>query len=153
MSELIDNKDRAILRLLQRDTTPSVDEIAKIVALSRNATWRRIKLLEERGVVKKRVALLDAEALDIGQTVMVLIRTNTHDPDWLSRFRRAVVEMPEIMGAYRMSGDLDYVLRVQVRDVKAYDRFYQRLIAKVPVANVSASFVMEDIKDTTELPL
>lgn len=153
MSELIDNKDRAILRLLQRDTSPSVDEIAEIVALSRNATWRRIKLLEERGVVKKRVALLDAEALEIGQTVIVLIRTNAHDPDWLTRFRRAVIEMPEIMGAYRMSGDLDYVLRVQVRDVKAYDRFYQRLITKVPVANVSASFVMEDIKDTTELPL
>lgn len=153
MSQNIDDKDRAILRLLQRDASLSVDEISEKIALSRNATWRRIRQLEDSKTIRKRVALLDPHHLDVGQTVLVLIRTNAHEPDWLSRFKRAVREMPEIMGAQRMSGDLDYVLKVQVRDVKSYDLFYQRLIAKLPIANVSASFVMEDIKDTTELPL
>jgi Lrp/AsnC family transcriptional regulator len=85
--------------------------------------------------------------------VIVLISTNSHDPKWLSLFRSAIAEMPEIMGAHRMSGDLDYILRVRVRDVRAYDKFYQRLISKVPISNVSSSFVMEDLKDSTELPL
>ena len=85
--------------------------------------------------------------------VIVLISTNSHDPKWLGLFRAAITEMPEIMGAHRMSGDLDYILRVRVRDVRAYDKFYQRLISKVPISNVSASFVMEDLKDSTELPL
>ncbi len=153
MPEEFDKIDLAILRQLQKDTSQSIDDIAEKAALSRNACWRRIKRMEQTGTIRDRVALLDADKLDLGQMVLVLIRTNAHDPDWLRRFRAAVVGMPEIMGAHRMSGDLDYVLRVRVRDVKAYDRFYQRLIAQVPVANVSASFVMEDIKDTTQLPL
>lgn len=153
MAEDIDKLDRAILRFLQRDASQPIEAIAESVGLSRNACWRRMKRLEETGVIRARVALIDAEAVDLGQTVMVLIRTNSHDPVWLTRFRQAVVEMPEILGAYRMSGDLDYLLKVCVRDVKSYDSFYQRLIAKVPVANVSASFVMEDIKDTTALPI
>jgi len=153
MAQEHDNIDLAILRRLQKDASVSVDEIGDRVALSRNACWRRIKRMEEDGTIRKRVALVEPEAVDLGQMVLVMIRTNAHDPEWLRRFRAAVIEMPEIMGAHRMSGDLDYVLRVRVRDVKAYDQFYQRLIAKVPVANVSASFVMEDIKDTTELPL
>lgn len=153
MAEDIDKLDRAILRFLQRDASQPIEAIAESVGLSRNACWRRMKRLEETGVIRARVALIDAEAVDLGQTVMVLIRTNSHDPGWLTRFRQAVVEMPEILGAYRMSGDLDYLLKVCVRDVKSYDSFYQRLIAKVPVANVSASFVMEDIKDTTALPI
>lgn len=153
MSEYPDSTDLAILRHLQRDSMQSVDDIANLVSLSRNACWRRIKRLETDGLVKRRVAIIDPEAVGLGQMVLVMIRTNAHNPNWLAQFRKAALEMPEIMGAYRMSGDLDYVLRVQVADVKSYDRFYQRLIQKVPVANVSASFVMEGIKDTTELPL
>ena len=89
----------------------------------------------------------------MGLSVIVMIRTNNHEPDWLAKFERAVSSLPEILGAHRMSGDLDYVLRVQVADVKDYDRFYQRLIARVPIADVSASFVMEDLKNTTVLPI
>lgn len=153
MHESLDNIDRSILRNLQKDASLSVDDIAERVSLSRNACWRRIKRMEENRILTKRVALVDPDAVELGQMVLVMIRTNAHSPDWLKQFKAAVQEMPEITGAHRMSGDLDYVLRVRVKDVKAYDRFYQRLIAKVPVANVSASFVMEDIKDTTELPL
>ncbi len=153
MSDTLDQIDRAILRNLQRDATLGVEDLGERVALSRNACWRRIKRLEEAGILSRKVALVDPDKVDLGLMVFVMIRTNEHEKDWLRRFRNSVIEMPEIMGAHRMSGDLDYVLRVRVSDVKAYDRFYQRLIAKVPVANVSASFVMEDIKDTTELPL
>jgi len=131
----------------------SVDAIAERVSLSRNACWRRIKHLEAEGILKQRVAVVDAKAVGLGLSVFVLVRTSNHDPDWLRKFRAAVSEMPEIVGAHRMSGELDYVLRVRVADVPAYDLFYQRLIAKVPIADVSASFVMEDIKDTTALPL
>jgi len=153
MSSNIDNIDRAILSVLQSDASLSVDAIAERVNLSRNACWRRIKRLETDGILKQRVALVDAEAVGLGLSVFVLVRTNTHDPDWLKKFRAAISEMPEIIGAHRMSGELDYVLRVRVADVPAYDLFYQRLIAKVPIADVSASFVMEDIKDTIALPL
>jgi len=153
MSDSLDSIDRAILRQLQKDASLSVDDIAERVALSRNACWRRIKRMEEDGTLTKRVALVNPDAVGLGQMVLVLIRTNSHSPEWLKQFKAAVQAMPEITGAHRMSGDLDYVLRVRVQDVKAYDRFYQRLIARVPVANVSASFVMEDIKDTTELPV
>ena len=153
MDQNIDNIDLSILRQLQKDAAQSVDEIADKVSMSRNACWRRIKRMEENGTISARVALVNPDAVGLGQTVLVMIRTNAHDPNWLTRFRDAVRAMPEITSVYRMSGDLDYVLKVQVRDVKAYDSFYQRLIARIPIANVSASFVMEGIKDTTELPL
>lgn len=153
MSTEIDKIDRTILATLQTDAALSVDAVAERASLSRNACWRRIKRLETDGILKKRVALVDADAVGLGLSVFVLVRTNNHDPDWLKKFRAAVSEMDEIVGAYRMSGDLDYVLRVRVADVPAYDRFYQRMIAKVAIADVSASFVMEDIKDTTALPL
>ena len=149
----IDEIDRRLLRLLQRDASQSVDTLAEAVHLSRNACWRRIKRLEADGLIKSRVAILDPEALGLGLLVYVLIRTNDHSADWLVRFRRAVGEMTEIIGADRMTGDLDYVLRVRVADVAGYDRFYQRFIEKVQVADVSASFVMEHVKDTTALPL
>tara|TARA_Y100000739_G_C20536130_1_gene431344 strand:- start:209 stop:667 length:459 start_codon:yes stop_codon:yes gene_type:complete len=149
----LDLSDVRILKQLQRDASKSIEEISERVSLSRNACWRRIRRLEEDGILSKRVALVDAEAINLGQMVIVLISTNLHDSKWLKQFRAAVASMPEIMGAHRMSGDLDYILRVRVRDVKAYDKFYQRLISKVPISNVSASFVMEDLKDTTELPL
>ena len=150
---LLDINDIKILRQLQKNASLSIEEISDRIALSRNACWRRIRRLEDDGIINKRVAIVNADALDLGQMVIVLISTNSHDPKWLSLFRSAIAEMPEIMGAHRMSGDLDYILRVRVRDVRAYDKFYQRLISKVPISNVSASFVMEDLKDSTELPL
>jgi len=153
MEEKLDEIDRTILSALQKDAALSVDALAEKVSLSRNACWRRVKRLEGDGIIKQRVALVDADAVGLGLSVYLLVRTNQHDPAWLKKFSAAVAEMPEIVGAHRMSGDLDYVLRVRVADVPAYDRFYQRLIAKVSIADVSASFVMEDIKDTTALPL
>lgn len=149
----MDNLDRAILTILQRDAALSVDALADQIHLSRNACWRRVKRLEADGILQKRVALVDPAKVGLGLLVFVLIRTNDHSSEWLKRFRTAVRVMPEIIGAQRMSGDLDYVLRVRVADVGAYDRFYQRLIEKVQIADVSASFVMEDIKETTALPV
>jgi Lrp/AsnC family transcriptional regulator len=152
MKSDIDPMDRRILAELQRDGTLSADQLSERVGLSRNACWRRMKLMEEAGVITGRVALVDAEKLGFGLSVFILIRTTHHEPDWLKKFRDAVSAIPEIIGVYRMSGDLDYVLRARVPDVKAYDRLYQRLIAKVPLSDVSASFVMEEIKETMELP-
>ncbi|MEM9280137.1 MAG: Lrp/AsnC family transcriptional regulator [Pseudomonadota bacterium] len=149
----LDETDLKILRYMQQDASPSVDQLADSIHLSRNACWRRLKKLEADGVIRKKVSLVDPEAVDLGLLVFVMIRALGHDPEWLDIFKKAVSSMPEIIGAHRMSGELDYVLRVRVRDVKAYDRFYQRLIAKVPIADLSASFVMEDIKDTTALPV
>ncbi|MBO6724826.1 MAG: Lrp/AsnC family transcriptional regulator [Rhizobiaceae bacterium] len=153
MADELDSTDRRLLAELQRDSTHTVDELSERLGLSRNACWRRVKLLEERGVITGRVALVDAEKVGLGLSVFVLIRTSHHDPDWLRKFREAVVSFPEITGVYRMSGDLDYVLRARVSDVKAYDRLYQRLIARVPLNDVSASFVMEEIKETTVVPV
>ena len=153
MSAIIDEIDRRILGLLQQDASLSVDALAERVHLSRNACWRRVKRLETDGVVTKRVAIIDPSAVGLGLQVFVLIRTNDHSANWLKIFRKAVREMPEIIAAQRMTGELDYVLRVRVADVPAYDRFYQRLIDKVQIADVSASFVMEDVKETTALPI
>jgi Lrp/AsnC family transcriptional regulator len=153
MSDILDEIDRRLLTLLQQDASLSVDSLAERVHLSRNACWRRIKRLETDGVVKKRVAIIDPSAVGLGLQVFVLIRTNDHSATWLKAFRKAVREMPEIIAAQRMTGDLDYVLRVRVADVPAYDQFYQRLIDKVQIADVSASFVMEDLKETTALPV
>lgn len=152
MMENLDQTDRRILSVLQRDAAISMDALSDAVHLSRNACWRRVRLMEEAGVITGRVALVNPEALDLGLSVFVMIRTASHDPDWLAQFEAAVKALPEIIGAHRMSGELDYVLRVRVGSVQDYDRFYQRLIARVPVAEISASFVMDDIKDTTVLP-
>ncbi|MEL6521143.1 MAG: Lrp/AsnC family transcriptional regulator [Pseudomonadota bacterium] len=149
----LDNIDRKLLTILQQDAALSVDAVADLVHLSRNACWRRIKRLEADGILLKRVAIIEAAAVGLALQVFVLIRTNDHSATWLTAFRQAVREMPEVIAAQRMTGDLDYILRVRVADVPAYDRFYQRLIAKVPIADVSASFVMEDIKETTALPI
>ena len=153
MASEIDSIDRKILAELQRDATLSVDQLSERISLSRNACWRRLKRLDEERYITGRVALVDAEKVGVGLSVFILIRTSRHDPDWLSTFRASVVSFPEITGVYRMSGDLDYVLRARVADVKAYDRLYQRLIAKVPLSDVSASFVMEEIKETTVVPV
>ena len=153
MSEKLDNYDHTILTELQKDASISMDVLSERVNLSRNACWRRVRQLEESGIIQSRVALVDPESVGLGLSVFVLIKTNQHGPDWLKKFEAAVKSTPEIIGAHRMSGDLDYVLRVRVRDVKSYDNFYQKLIAQVPISDVSASFVMEDIVDTTKLPI
>ncbi len=152
MAYQIDEIDRRIVATLQRDASLSIDQLSEEVHLSRNACWRRVKLMEEEGIITGRVALVDAERLGYGLSIFILVRTTHHEPGWLDRFRSAVQSIPEIQGVYRMSGDLDYVLRARVPDVKAYDRLYQRLIAKVPLSDVSASFVMEEIKETMMLP-
>ena len=153
MAHGLDEMDRRILAELQRDGSLSVEQLSERVHLSRNACWRRVKRLEEDRVITGRVALVDADKLGLGLSVFVIVRTSSHDPDWLRKFRDAVSGFPEITGVYRMSGDLDYILRARVADVKAYDRLYQRLIAKVPLTDVSASFVMEEIKETTVVPV
>lgn len=148
----LDDFDRRILRELQRDASLPVEVIGERVGLSRNACWRRIRRLEEDGVIRARVALVDPEALGLDLTVFIAVRTDRHDPDWLEAFTRAVRDMPEILGVYRTSGDLDYLLKARVADVRAYDRLYQRLIRRIALTDISASFVMEEIKETTELP-
>ncbi|MGO4557349.1 Lrp/AsnC family transcriptional regulator [Rhizobiales bacterium 3FA27D7] len=153
MEHELDTIDRRILAELQRDGTLSVDQLSERVGLSRNACWRRVKRLDDERFIIGRVALVDADKLGLGLSVFIIVRTSSHDPDWLAKFRAAVTSFPEITGVYRMSGDLDYVLRARVADVKAYDRLYQRLIAKVPLSDVSASFVMEEIKETTVVPV
>lgn len=149
----IDNIDRRILAELQRDAEQSLETLGAAVGLSRNACWRRMRQMEETGVIRGRVALLDAARLGLPLTVFIQVRTNAHAPDWLERFSAATRAMPEILGVYRMSGDLDYLIRAQVADMAGYDRLYQSLIRKVPLSDVSASFVMEEIKETTALPL
>lgn len=149
----LDQFDKAILRILQRDASMSIESIADQVALSRNACWRRIKAMEQSGVITGRVALADPAKLGCPLEVMVMIRAGRHDAEWLDSFHKAIRTMPEVVGAYRMTGDLDYLLRVRVADVPAYDAFYKRVIARIPLSDILASFVMEEIKETTALPI
>lgn len=149
----MDKKNLQILDLLQADCSLSIEQLAEKVSLSRNACWRRVRNLEESGYILRRVALLNPELLGVSLIALVLIRTNQHDEGWLEQFRNAVNELPEIVTASRMSGDLDYMLRVRVSSVADYDNFYKRLIQRLPMYDVSASFVLEEMKDTTQLPL
>jgi Lrp/AsnC family transcriptional regulator len=149
----MDRLDRKILRLLQEDSTLAVADLAKKVGLSTTPCWRRIQKMEEDGVIRGRVALLDPVKINTKVTVFVSIRTNTHSIEWLRRFSEVVVEFPEVVEFYRMSGDVDYLLRVVVPDIAAYDAFYKRLIAKIEIRDVSSAFAMEQIKYTTQLPL
>lgn len=148
-----DEFDRKILTELQRDADLPLDSLGQRIGLSRNAVWRRIKALEAAGVIRGRVALLDPTRIGLPLTVFLQIRAARHDADWLAQFARATRSLPEVQGVYRMSGDLDYLIRAQVADMADYDRLYQTLIARVPMGDVSASFVMEEIKHSTELPL
>lgn len=148
-----DTIDRRIMGELQRDAAQSLDALGDSVGLSRNACWRRVRALEAAGVIKARVALLDPVQLDLPLMVFIQIRTSAHAPDWLEKFSTATRAMPEILGVYRMSGDLDYLIRARVADMAGYDQLYQCLIRKVPLSDVSASFVMEEIKETTQLPV
>lgn len=149
----MDKYDRLILQKLQIDAAQSIEQIATDVSLSRNACWRRIKAMEANGLITHRVALLNPELAGLGLLVFVHIKTNEHSAKWLKKFSQIVKDTPEIIGAHRMSGELDYVLRVRVGSVKDYDAFYQNLTKRITVAEISASFVMENIKDTTELPI
>ncbi|EAU42971.1 transcriptional regulator, probable glutamate uptake regulator [Fulvimarina pelagi HTCC2506] len=149
----MDRLDKKILRLLQADSTLAVADVAKRVGLSTTPCWRRIQKLEEEGVIQRRVAILDPEKLNTRVTVFVSIRTNSHSTEWLRRFSEVISTFPEVIEFYRMSGDVDYLLRVVVPDISAYDAFYKRLIEKIEIRDVSSAFAMERIKSTTELPL
>ncbi len=149
----MDKTDKAILSILQEDATLPVADIARRVGLSTTPCWRRIQKLEEDKVIRKRVAILDPEKVNAGVTVFVSIKTDQHNEDWLKRFSEVIAKFPEVAGFYRMSGDIDYLLKVVVPDINAYDRFYKKLVSEIDIENVSSAFAMERIKDTTELPL
>ena len=153
MKEILDPIDRRILRELQADATLPIAELAQRAGLSQTPCWKRVKRLEAEGVIERRVALLDRERLDLGLVVFVAVRAARHDEAWLNDFARGASALPEVTEFYRMSGEIDYLLKVVVRDIAAYDRFYKRLIAVVPLGDVSSSFAMEQIKFTTALPL
>ena len=149
----LDEMDIKILHQLQTDVTKPVAEIGKDVGLSTTPCWRRIQKLDETGVVRRRVALLDPVHVNAAVTVFVSIKTDQHNTVWLEKFRLAVNDFPEVVEFYRMSGDVDYLMRVVVPDIAAYDAFYKRLIARIEISKVSSAFAMEQIKYTTELPL
>jgi len=149
----MDLVDRKILELLQDDATLSVAEIGQRVGLSQTPCWKRIQRLEARGIIRGRVAVLDPEKLGLGLTVFVSVETGDHSQEWLERFASRVSQMPEVTEFHRMAGDVDYLLRVVVPDMRAYDLFYKRLIAIAPLKNVTSRFAMERVKSTTALPL
>ena len=149
----MDSIDRKILNHLQQDSSIAVADLAEKVGCSRTACWRRIKSLEETGIIRAQVTLLDRHKLNLPVTVFVAIKTGRHDVDWLKKFADTVDRFPEIMEFYRMSGDIDYLLKVVVPDVAAYDKFYHRLIREIDLSDVSSNFAMEEIKFTTALPL
>jgi Lrp/AsnC family transcriptional regulator len=149
----MDQIDRKILAALQEDAGRPVADIAAAVGLSQSPCWRRIQKLEADGIIRGRVALLDAAALNLGVTAFVAVRTDRHDPEWLETFAQAVDDIPEVVEFYRMSGEVDYMLRVVVPDIAGFDGVYKKLIARVPLSDVTSSFAMEQIKSTTALPL
>ena len=149
----MDQIDRQILMQLQHNAAQPVADIARKVGLSVTPCWRRIQRMEETGIIRKRVALLDSKAIGVGMSVFVAVRTDQHNADWLKNFAGIVADMPEVVEFYRMSGEVDYLLRVVVPDMAAYDSFYRKLIAHVHLTDVSSSFAMEEIKYTTALPL
>jgi Lrp/AsnC family transcriptional regulator len=148
-----DAADLRILGVVQEDAALSVGEVAERVNLSQNACWRRIKRLEEGGVILRRVALLDAARLEAGVTVFVTIRAAEHSDAWLAELTALVRRIPEIVEFYRMSGDIDYLLKIKVADIAAYDAVYKRLIHGIRLSDVSSAFAMEELKNTTAIPL
>ncbi len=153
MDLVLDAIDRRILRELQKDATVAIADLAQRVGLSQTPCWKRIRRLTDAGVITKRVVLLDREKLDLGLVVFVSVRTSHHDQEWLDAFAGAAASLPEVVEFYRLSGDTDYLLKVLVKDIAAYDAFYRRLIAAVPLSDVSSAFAMEQIKSTTALPI
>ena len=152
MAEL-DSIDARILAALQRDASQSIEQIAQTVGLSQNPCWRRIKRLEAEGVIERRVALVDPATVGVGVTVFVFVRTSQHNDAWLRKFARGVSAIPEVVEFYRMSGDVDYLLKILVADIADYDRIYKQIIRVADLQDVSSSFAMERIKYTTEVPL
>ncbi len=154
MDVRIDDVDRKILAELQRDASQSLDEIAKNVGSSKTPVWNRIRKLREAGVIGQHTVMLDAEALGFEACFFVLIRTSEHEADWQgAKFLKALKDRPEVQEAHRLAGDIDYILKVRVRNARAYDAFYQALISEVRVHNVTALLSMEEIKSTVMLPL
>lgn len=145
--------DRKIIALLQQDATMPIAQIADRVALSQTPCWKRIQKLEQRGVIKGRVALVDPKAIGLGLTVFVSLVTDDHSVEWRDQFAGAVTAMPEVMDLYRMAGEVDYMLRVVVRDMADYDTFYKRLTSAVRIKEVTSRFAMEPIKSTTAYPI
>jgi len=150
--EHMDSQDKKLLRLLQLDASLSVADLADKVAISKSACWRRIQKLEETGVIKQRVTLLDPAKLGLGLTVFVTVRTNQHNADWAHNFNQVVQGVEGVLEVYRLGGQIDYLLKAVVADMPGYDRLYQQLIA-ADLFDVTASFVMEEIKTTTALPI
>lgn len=153
MAVQLDELDRKILASLQADAAQSLDEIARQVGSSKTPVWNRIRKMREAGVIGQQTVLLDAEALGFEACFFVLIRTSAHEADWQARFLKALNERPEVMEAHRLAGDIDYILKVRVRNARAYDDFYQALISEVQIYNVTALLSMEEIKSTTMLPI
>ena len=149
----MDRMDRQILSVLQEDSTLPVADIARRVGLSTTPCWRRIQKMEEDHIIERRVVLLNPEKINVGVTVFVSIKTNQHNSEWLKRFSEVIVRYPEVVGFYRMSGQVDYLLKVVVPDIAAYDTFYQKLVSDIDIEDVSSAFAMERIKDTPQLPL
>ncbi len=149
----MDAIDRKIIAVVQEDASLSVAEVGQRVGLSSTPCWKRLQKLEAEGVITGRVALIDPEKMGLGITVFVSVETGDHSEEWLARFAELVSAMPEVMEFYRMAGDVDYMLRVVVRDMQSYDAFYKKLIAAVPLKNVTSRFAMERIKSTTALPI
>ncbi|PRY26463.1 AsnC family transcriptional regulator [Aliiruegeria haliotis] len=153
MSVRLDAIDRKILAELQRDAGQSLDEIARKVGSSKTPVWNRVKKMREGGIIKQTTVLLDAEALGLEACFFVLIRTSEHEAEWQEKFLHALRSRPEVLEAHRLAGDIDYILKVQVSNARAYDVFYQALIQEVRIHNVTALLSMEEIKSTTALPL
>lgn len=149
----MDAIDREIVQLLQADASTSVRDIADRVGLTATPCWRRIQNLERTGVITKRVAIIDPRSVNLSLTALVLVRTNEHNAQWTQRFLETVQHFDEVIEAYRTSGELDYLLKVIVPDMEAYDQFYLRLIEYIDLYDVRSSFVMEEMKHTTALPL
>ena len=149
----MDRLDRMILTILQEDATVPVAEIGRRVGLSTTPCWRRIQKMEEEGVIKGRVAVLNPARVNAKVTVFVSITTNQHNEDWLTRFAKMIGDFPEVIEFYRMSGQIDYLLKVVVPDIGAYDAFYKKLVSKIDIMDVSSAFAMETIKNETALPL
>ncbi len=148
-----DETDRKILVELQRDASQSLDDIARNVGSSKTPVWNRIRKMREAGVIGQQTVILDAEALGFEAMFFVLIRTSEHEAEWQAKFLKALKSRPEVQEAHRLAGDIDYILKVRVRNARAYDAFYQALISEVRVHNVTALLSMEEIKSTVALPL
>ena len=149
----LDRIDFRILETLQRDASLNVSEVAAKAGISTAPCWRRIQKLESEGVIRRRVALLDRKRLNAQVTVFIAVKTNKHTADWLEKFRKVVKDLPEIVDFYRMSGEIDYLLKAYVPDIASYDELYKKLIARIELTDVTSMFAMEEMKSTTEIPL